>query len=67
MNNKKTGRHVMARAEELGVMPKEQAGSRKNYHLVLSALNKVLTMDLFACVVRKELYALTMPRVALTG
>ena len=36
----------MARAEELGVMPKEQAGSRKHHRLVLSALNKVLTMDL---------------------
>jgi hypothetical protein len=46
MNNKKTGRDVMARAEELGVMPKEQAGSRKHHRSVLSALNKVLTMDL---------------------
>jgi hypothetical protein len=36
----------MARAEELGMMPKEQAGSRKNHRSVLSALNKVLTMDL---------------------
>jgi hypothetical protein len=46
MNNKKTGCSVMARAEELKVMPKEQAGSRKNHRSVLSALNKVLTMDL---------------------
>ena len=46
MNNKKTGRDVMAKAEKLGVMPKEQAGSRKHHRSVLSALNKVLTMDL---------------------
>ena len=46
MNNKKTGRDAMARAEELGVMPKEQAGSRKHHRAVLSALNKVLTVDL---------------------
>jgi hypothetical protein len=37
MNNKKMGRNVMTRAEELGLMPKEQAGSRKNHRSVLSA------------------------------
>jgi hypothetical protein len=46
MNNKKSGRDVMFRAESLGAIPKEQAGSRKHHRSVLSALNKVLTMDL---------------------
>jgi hypothetical protein len=46
MNNKKTRKDVMAKAESLGVMPKEQAGSRKHHQAVLSALCKVLTMDL---------------------
>jgi hypothetical protein len=46
MNNKKSGRDVMTRAKELGAIPKEQAGSRKHHCSVLSALNKVLTMDL---------------------
>jgi hypothetical protein len=36
----------MSRAESLGAIPKEQAGSRKHHRSVLSALNKVLTMDL---------------------
>jgi hypothetical protein len=45
MNKKKSGRDIMTRAETLGAIPKEQAGSRKHHHLVLSALNKVLTMD----------------------
>jgi hypothetical protein len=46
MNNKMSGRDVMFRAEELGAIPKEQAGSRKNHRSVLLALIKVLTMDL---------------------
>jgi hypothetical protein len=45
MNNKKSGRDVMARAESLG-LGKEQAGLSKHHHSILSALNKVLTMDL---------------------
>ena len=43
MNNKKTGRDMMRNAEALGLIPAEQAGSRKNQRVVLTALNKVLS------------------------
>ena len=46
MNNKKTGREVMALAEKLNLLPDEQAGSRKGHRSNLTALNKVLTNDL---------------------
>ena len=46
MNNKKTGRDVMALAEKLDLLPDEQAGSRKGHRSNLTALNKVLTNDL---------------------
>jgi hypothetical protein len=36
----------MTRAKALGAIPIEQVGSRKHHCSVLSALNKVLTMDL---------------------
>ena len=41
MNNKKTGRDVMEYAERLGLLPDEQAGSRKANRSILTALNKV--------------------------
>ena len=46
MNNKKTGRDVMANAEKFDLLPDEQAGSRKNHRSNLTALNKVLTNDI---------------------
>ena len=46
MNNKKTGRDVMARAEQLDLLPDEQSGSRKANRSILTALNKVLANDL---------------------
>ena len=46
MNNKKTGREVMALAEKLQLLPDEQAGSRKGHRSNLTTLNKVLTNNL---------------------
>ena len=46
MNNKKTGRDVIRRAEELHLIPEEQSGSRKHRRAVLTALNKVLVTDI---------------------
>ena len=46
MNNKKTGKEAMRRAEALQLLPDEQAGSRKGHRSILTALNKVLTNDL---------------------
>ena len=46
MNNKKTGKEAMRRAETLQLLPDEQAGSRKGHRSILTALNKVLTNDL---------------------
>ena len=46
MNNKKTGREIMANAERFNLLPDEQAGSRKNHRANLTTLNKVLTNDI---------------------
>jgi hypothetical protein len=46
MNNKKSGRDTMRRAERLLLLPKEQAGSRKFRRSVLSALEKVFCNDI---------------------
>ena len=46
MNNKKTGREIMANAERFNLLPDEQAGSRRNHRANLTALNKVLTNDI---------------------
>ena len=46
MNNKKTGKEVMANAEKFKLIPNEQAGSRKNHRSILTALNKVLCIDI---------------------
>ena len=46
MNNKKTGREVMMNAEKFKLIPNEQAGSRKNHRSILTALNKVLSIDI---------------------
>ena len=46
MNNKKTGREVMANVESFNLLPNEQAGSRKNHRAILTALSKVLCIDL---------------------
>jgi len=46
MNNKKTGREIMALAELLGLIPDEQEWSRKTHRSILIALNKVLCNNL---------------------
>jgi hypothetical protein len=46
MNNKKLGRDVLAHAEKLGNLAREQYGSRKFHRSGIAATNKVLTMDL---------------------
>ena len=46
MNNKKTGREFMAKAEALNLIPKEQAGPRKGHRSNLTALNNVISNDL---------------------
>jgi hypothetical protein len=47
MNNKNQGQDFMANAEDVHKLPDEQAGShQKNYQLSMTALNKVLMMDL---------------------
>jgi hypothetical protein len=46
MNNKLTGKRAMARAESLQMIPEEQSGSRKKHTAILTALMKVLTMDI---------------------
>ena len=46
MNNKKTGREAMARAEHLHLLADEQSGSRKYRMASLAALDKVCTADL---------------------
>ena len=46
VDNKKTGREVMARAEKPGLLPDEQSGSCKGRRAILAALNKVLTTNL---------------------
>lgn len=45
INNKKTRRMMMHRAEHLKLLPQEQAGSRKGRRAVESALEKVLFWD----------------------
>jgi hypothetical protein len=46
MNNKLTGKKAIKRAEQFKIIPPDQAGSRKQMHTILHALNKVLTVDL---------------------
>ena len=46
MNNKCLGREGMANAEKFGLIPNEQAGSRKRRRAGLSALEKVLVNDI---------------------
>ena len=46
VNNKKIGKEVIQRAEELHSIPGEQSGSRKGKRPVLTALNKVLVTDI---------------------
>ena len=46
MNNKKTGRDVIQRAEELHFIPEEKSGSRNHRRLVLTALNRVLVTNI---------------------
>jgi hypothetical protein len=46
MNNKKTGKDTINRAERLKLIPKDQAGSRKHRRSVISALEKVLCNDI---------------------
>ena len=46
LNNKHTARLAMKRAEKYNLIPWEQAGSRKRRRAILSALDKVLTMDI---------------------
>ena len=46
MNNKKIGKEVMRRAEELNLIPDDQDGSRKYRRSVLTALNKVIVTDI---------------------
>ena len=46
MNNKQLGKDLMAHAEELGNIAREQYGSRKHHRSNTAATNKVLTMDL---------------------
>ena len=46
INNKYTAKKAMRRAEEFNIIPWEQAGSRKKRRAILSALDKVLTMDI---------------------
>ena len=46
LNNKKLGRDMMARGEDLKLIAKEQFGSRKQHQSITAALNKRLTMDL---------------------
>ena len=45
MNNKKIGKEVMRRAEELNFIPDDQDGSKKHRRSVLTALNKVIVTD----------------------
>ena len=45
-NNKWYGRKFMQHNEALGTIPDEQTGSRKGHSAVITALNKVLAMDL---------------------
>jgi hypothetical protein len=45
-NNKWYGRKFMQHNEDLGTIPKEQTGSRKGHSAAITALNKVLAMDL---------------------
>ena len=46
MNNKKIGKEVIQRAEELNLIPKNQSGSRKGRRSVLTALNDFLVIDI---------------------
>ena len=46
LNNKRTSRLAMKRAEKYNLIPWEQAGSRKRRRAILSALDKVLTNDI---------------------
>ena len=46
MNNKKIGKEVIQRTEELHLIPEEQSMSRKGRRSVLIALNKVLVTDI---------------------
>jgi hypothetical protein len=45
-NNKKLGRDVMHHTEELGLLPPDQGGSRKDHQSNELGLNKVLAFDL---------------------
>jgi hypothetical protein len=45
-NNKKLGRDVMHHAEDLGLLPPDQGGSRKDHRSNELGLNKVLAFDL---------------------
>ena len=45
-NNKKIGRDVIQRAEELHLIPEEQSGSQKNRQAILTVLNKVLVTNI---------------------
>ena len=46
MNNKNTGRDTIRNAEFLNLLPDEEAGSRKNHRVILTALNKVIVNGL---------------------
>ena len=46
MNNKKIGREVIRKAEELKMIPEEQSRSRKHRRSGLAASNKVLVTDI---------------------
>ena len=45
MNNKKTGRLVMKKAEKVKLIPWEQGGARKDHVTAYSLVDKVLSMD----------------------
>lgn len=47
MNNKMIGRRMMQNAEALGLIPKDQYGSRKHHRSITAALNKRITMDIW--------------------
>lgn len=46
MNNNKIGKEVIRQAEELHLIPEDQSGSRRGRRSVLTALNKILVIDI---------------------
>ena len=47
INNKKFGREIIWKAEEIGYLPDEIMGSRKHKRAILTVLNKVLVADIW--------------------